>query len=470
MKNLKRLIVSTILLLIILSSVVLAATTSSENAVLEIVEDNVCTINIQDIAIFEKKIIETNLSQKELTIGLKVTNITESIINEPTEIFLVIDNSLSMKEEVSSGVTRLQTVTNSAKTLASTLIQNEYVKLGVVSFSTGSSEGTITDATLLTTPTDNASTVSNAITSIANGELGARTNIDAGITLANQNFSDNINSKYIILLTDGVPNTSLGTSFTYSGQTAINTKAKLQEISNSGVEIFSVMTGVANVEEPTTGITYKALAEEIFGTTENPTVGKFYYIPDSEIEKTVCETILSNFVDDTAKTLNNLHIYDYFPQEIIDNFDIEYVTAPNIGTISPTVDLENNYILWVIDKLEPGEVATVSYKLKLKDEIDTDILDIVLSTNKKVEITADEIKTDDGSNVISSEVTPKVKVTLEEDDDNNTIDTSITDNTIANTIIPQTGNTNTIYIFGLILIASVALIGGRLYMIHRDVK
>lgn len=468
-KNIKKISFMFIVLFVLLSTTCLAATVSSNDATLEIVENNICTINIQNIATFEKTIISSNLEKKELTLGLKVTNTTEPIFNKPSEIFLVIDNSLSMRDEVTSTANRLKLVTDSAKNLATELLKNENVKIGVVSFSTGENEGTLTDATLKTTPTAVKETVLSSITEIAEGELGPRTNIDAGITLANQNFSKDCKSKYLILLTDGVPNTAVGgPTFTYSGETATKTKAKLQSINNSNVTIFSVMTGVPNVEEPSTGITYKALAEEIFGTMQEPTVGKFYYISDSQIENTICNTILNNFTDNSKNTLTNLKIYDYFPQEIVDNFDFSYVADPTIGTISPSIDLQNNMIVWTIDKLEPGNSATVSYKLKLKDNIDTKILDVVLDTNDKVEITADEIKTDDGSNVLVSEVTPKVKVTKPKE----VPPTNETpkDNTITNTVIPQTGNTPNLFFFIAIAVTVCSFIGIRYYELNRKLK
>lgn len=459
LKNKKKFIFMFATLLILISTSCFAATTSSEKAKLEIVENNICTININDIATFEKKIISSDLQNKELTLQLKVTNIAEPILNKPTEIFFVIDNSLSMRDAVSTELSRLEVITNSAKNLASELLKNENVKIGIVSFSTGDDEGTITDATLRIKPSNNKETVLSSINSIATGELGARTNIDAGITLASQNFTEECESKYLVLLTDGVPNTALGgTTFTYSGETATKTKSKLEALEDSGVTIFSVMTGVPNIEEPSTQITYKALAEEVFGTTEEPTVGKFYYIPDSEIEKTICETILTNFTDTSNNTLTNLKIYDYFPKEIVDNFNFSYVTSPTIGSISPSIDLENNLIVWTIDKLEPGDSATVSYKLSLKDNIDTSILSVILNTNKKVDITSDEIKTDDGTNILTSNVTPKVKVTLEKD------------NTIANTTIPQTGSTSTPFIITGIAIIACGIIGIRFYLLNRDIK
>lgn len=460
LKNKKKIIFAIIAILMMVSTTCLAATTSSEKAKLEIVENNICTINIQNMANFEKKIIASDLEKKELTLQLKVSNITEPIFNKPTEIMLVIDNSLSMKDTISTNVTRLKAVTDSAKTLATELLKNENVSIGVVSFSTGDNEGTISDASLKVKPTKSTEDVLSAIAEISEGELGPRTNIDAGLTVGNQNFSANCESKYLILLTDGVPNTAVGgPTMTYSADTATKTKAKLNALNDDDVTIFSVMTGVSSTKiETSTNLTYKALAEEIFGTTENPTVGKFYYISDSEIEETICETILGNFLDTSANTLTNLKIYDYFPKEIVDNFDFSYVTSANKGTISPTIDLQNNVIIWTIDKLEPQESATVSYKLKLKDNIDTSILDVILNTNEKVEITADQVKTDDGSNVLVSKVTPKVRVTIPKDE------------TVANIVIPQTGDTSLpMIIITLILLAATA-ITIRFYIINRDIK
>lgn len=464
--NKKILFVFTVLF-ILLSTTCLAATTSSANAKLEVVENNTCTVNIQNTATYERKLVSYDLEKKELNFRLQVTNTASPIFNEPAEIFLVIDNSKSMRQNVTTSKTRLQAVTDSAKTFATELLKNENVKIGVVSFSTGdvATEGTMKDATLKTVPTANKETVLSSITAIANGELGDRTNIDAGITLANQNFSKDCKSKYLILLTDGVPNTTTnGVKFTYSGETATQTKAKLQSIAKSGVTIYSVMTGIPDTDiEPTTGKAYKALAEEIFGTTTKPTVGEFYYITDDKIESTICTTILGKFLDTSKNTLTNLNIHEFLPQEIVDNYDFSYITKPTKGTISPKINTEDNSIIWSIDKLEPKESATVSYKLKLKDNIDDKILDVVLNTNEKVEITANEIKTADGTNKLVSKVTPKVRVTMPKVE-------VPKDNTVAEEKIPQTGNTPILFFIVTITIITLVFCGVRYYIINRDVR
>ena len=462
LKSTKKIIFAIIAILLVISTTCLAATTSSEKAKLEIVENNICTIKINDFATFEKKIVDYNLEKKELTIGLSIKNTAEVVTNAPFEVVLVIDNSLSMIEnKVTTDTTRLKAVTDSAKKLTEKLFENENMKVAFVSFSTGDNEGTITDAKLRTKLTSDSRAVLSSINEIATDTTqGPRTNIDAGLQVAKTCFSETENNKYIILLTDGVPNTAVGgPTFTYSADTATKTKATLQSIDKEGINIISAMIGLNEaVVEPSTGLTYKYLAEEVFGTNEKPTVGKFYYVPDANIEKSICETIFSNIVDTTINTLTNIDIYDYFEQEIVDNFNFEYVTSPNWGKVSADIDLQNNCIVWHIDELKPQTSGSLSYKLTLKDNIDSSIINLVLNTNKKVDITANEIKTDDGSNVVSSTITPKVKVTLPQD------------TTIADKNIPQTGDTIAPMIITTIALITCIIIGIRFYLLNRDIK
>lgn len=459
MRKLKR-ISAVILLILLFCSSVFAATTSSEKAKLEIVENNICSINITDKAIFEKKVIDYDLEKKELTIGLKVSNNATKPLDNPSEIVLVIDNSSSMDRPISIGGSRMEAVANSAKLLATELLKLDTVKLSVVSFSTGDNEGTITDAELRTELTNSKDAVLNAITEVSNDAIGERTNIEAGITLASQQFSETCENKFIVLLTDGVPNISLGSNkILFSGATATNTKNALKKLDNDGIQILSMMTGVTTDIETQTGKTYKDLAEEVFGTPEEPTVGKFYYITDDKIEETVSRTILNQLVSPEDGILTDIDIYDYFPQEIINNFNFEYVTLPTLGTVSEDIDLQNNMIVWHIDSLGYGESDTLSYKLTLKDNIDEAIVGVVLNTNEKVDITTEKILDENGQKkVITSDVTPKVKVTL------------AVDTTKAPDPIPQTGSTITLtVIIGVALVACI-VIGTKLYLNNKNIK
>ncbi len=395
-------------------------TSTTGTTTLEIVEDNVCTIQVDDLARFEKKITAFNETEKSATLTLSLTNlktIEEKYMD--VEIFFVIDNSASMTTSYVGDKTRKQAVIDSANSLVDKIFaQNSNVKVGVVGFSSldsskGEIEGTINDATLRLGLTNSSSTVKSAISGLSDLDVGPRTNIDAGVTIARDNFSSEENvRRYIILLTDGVPNNDTnGNTLQYSDTVLLGTKAKLESIEASGINIISAMINLDDTQAPNTSYTYRELAEIVFGTEENPTTSTYFYIDDTEIENTIVNDIFDSLVIVTDNTLRNITITDYFPQEIIDNFNFEYVASPNIGTVSQTINTENNSITWNIELLSEGETATLSYKLTLKDDYNKDIVDVILKTNDHVDITGED---SNGPVEETSDVSPTIRVEYEE--------------------------------------------------------
>ena len=205
------------------------------NTTMELVENNVCTIDVGGYGEFTKQITEFNESEKSATLTLTMTNLKKlEESQKDAEIFFVIDNSSSMLQEYKD-TTRKQAVINSANSLVEKLFKtNPNVKIGLVGFSSldsskGETEGTINDATLRLGLSNSEADVKEAITNLSELEVGPRTNIEAGLTIAEDNFSQDENvSRYIILLTDGVPNNATdGTSMKYSGVVAQRTKTKI---------------------------------------------------------------------------------------------------------------------------------------------------------------------------------------------------------------------------------------------------
>ena len=291
---------------------------------------------------------------------------------------------------------------------------NENLKVGVVSFSTNedvSKEGTIEDANLVSDLSSNSEALISAISNIQ--YTGPRTDLESGLSLASQYFTEDVNNKYIIVLTDGVPNVALNyDGIYYSDDVIAKTKAQLQALDTAGYNVITMLTGISDADSiPATRPdekTYGDIIEEIFGTEETPTVGKFYYVQDSEIEKTITEDIYNDLLP-IEKILTDITVTDYFPQEIIDNFEFAYVSEPNIGTISTEVNTENNSITWTISELQPGETATVQYTLKLKEDFDSNIINKILDTNEKVDISYTDFNEEHVED--SSDVTPKLKLT-----------------------------------------------------------
>ena len=383
---------------------------------MEVVEEPVCTIQIGEKSKFEKKLINKDLTNKEVTLQLQVTNEEEN--SKPAgELMLVLDNSDSMNELVEpdneQSESRKDLIFESSKTLVSNLLEgNDNLQIGIVSFSSNvdsSQEGTSADANVVAALSNNATELNNAISNIeANGP---RTDLDSGITLASEQFTKNNNNKYMIVLTDGVPNIALGYNNPYYSDDVINTtKAKLQQLENEGINITTMLTGIDDEDYTPINIekTFGEIINEIFGTEENPTTGNFYYVTDDEVEETITNDIYNSLLP-VSQSYKNIVIKDYFPQEIIDNFEFAYVSDTNIGEISAEVDPTDNSITWTIPELASGQTATVQYTLKLKEDFDSSIVDKLLDTNEKVDITYKDFNNKDQSQ--TSDVTPVLRLT-----------------------------------------------------------
>lgn len=383
---------------------------SYSTVTMSVVEEPICTIELGENSKFEKRLIEKNLNNKEVTLQLQVTN-NETSLKPTGEIMLVLDNSNSMLNETSTGEIRKDLVFESAQTLVSNLLEdNTQLQIGIVSFSSSeSNEATIEDATLVSSLSNDVSKLNNAISNIEAD--GPRTDLQAGLLLASQQFSEEDNNKYMIVLTDGVPNVAIDSNNPYYSDTTITqTKEQLQTLENDGIQITTMLTGIDDESYVPNGVTksFGEIIEEIFGTPENPTVGNFYYVTDDQIETTITDNIYNDLLP-VEKTLTNIVIKDYFPEEIINNFDFAYVSDANIGEISAEVNTNDNSITWTIPELASGQTATVQYTLKLKENFDSSIVDKILDTNEKVDITYNDFDGTEQSK--TSDVTPKLRLT-----------------------------------------------------------
>ena len=448
----KKIFITLFLLIVLLANMSFA---SYSTVTMNVVEEPVCTIDIGTNSKFEKKLISKDLSNKEVTIQLQVTN--GEAINKPTgEIMLVIDNSNSMNNSTSSGKIRKELVFESAKTLVSNLLKdNDNLKIGVVSFSTNtdvSKEGTLEDAKIESTLTADSTSLINAISNTQTN--GARTDLQAGISLASEQFTKTDNNKYMIILTDGVPNVAINYDKTYYSDDVISkTKQQMIDTNTSNINIITMLTGIDDenyIPNPDNqNKSFSTIISEIFGTSTNPTAGKFYYITDDKIESTITTDIYNSLVPE-KKSLKNITVVDYFPAEIINNFDFAYVTQANIGNISEKVDTSNNSITWTIPELSNGETATVQYKLKLKESFDTSIIDKVINTNQKIDITYTDF--DGKEQAKASTISPKLKLTEPP------------------AVLPKAGVTTLLITFGIVSVGLLVFSLTKLSIINRKMK
>lgn len=444
------------LLLILISTTVFASTPVK----MEIVENNICNIKLNKNSNFEKKIVSSELDKKQVTLQLQVNNDAINKVPEG-ELMLVIDSSNSMNETINdTSTTRKDLVLNSAQKLVENLLtlNSSTLKIGVVTFSASQEAtemGTEKDAQLVSDFSNDLTTLKAKISSIEG--TGAYTDLDAGLKLAQKTFTTEKNNKYLIVLTDGVPNMNVGNSDLLKIESLEKVISTTNETLKSlkDINVISLLTGIKSEDatvrtDGTNSYTYGQVIQGVFGTPTNPTIGKFYKIDDTEIEKTITEQIYADLIP-VEQTLKDITIVDYFPQYIVDNFEMAYVKGVNNLNISSKIDKETNSITWTIPELKAGETLKVQYTLTLKDTFDEKIIDQILDTNQKVEINYKDF--DNTAKTTKSDVTPKIKLTEVKQEVPKTEPTQ--DNTKAPEELPKTGAP---MLAGFVAIASIATI------------
>lgn len=456
----KKKIALTIFLIIMMMTTSVFATAKSADVKMEVVEDNVCTIKLNEKANLEKKLVEYDLDKHQVTLQLKVNNAAEAKIPSG-EMMLVIDSSNSMDQKVDDNTTRKELVLNSANKLVESLLKANptTLKIGVVTFSTSSQKdengnliiGTEADAQKVCDFTNNVQTLKSKISAIEG--TGQYTNLDSGLKLAKSQYTSEDNNKYMIVLTDGLPNIAIGYNdlTSYKGLTDVITATKATLKSLDNVDVMTMLTGIDTEDatfrmEGENKYTYGQVIQEVFGTESKPTVGKFYKINDNQIEKTITETIYRELLP-VENALTDIVVKDYFPEYIVNNFEMTYVEGIDTSNVSAKIDTETNSITWNLAKLGANQSAMIQYRLTLKDEFDEKIIGEILDTNDSVEVTYKDF--DGSTKTEKSDVTPKIKLTK--------IEVPV-DNTVAPEPIPKAGSP--MVIVGMILVVAVAMFFG----------
>ena len=282
---------------------------------------------------------------------------------------------------------------------------------------------------------------------------GQYTNLDSGLKLAKSQYTSEDNNKYMIVLTDGLPNIAIGYNdlTSYKGLTDVITATKATLKSLDNVDVMTMLTGIDTEDatfrmEGENKYTYGQVIQEVFGTESKPTVGKFYKINDNQIEKTITETIYRELLP-VENALTDIVVKDYFPEYIVNNFEMTYVEGIDTSNVSAKIDTETNSITWNLAKLGANQSAMIQYRLTLKDEFDEKIIGEILNTNDSVEVTYKDF--DGSSKTEKSDVTPKIKLTK--------IEVPV-DNTVAPEPIPKAGSP--MVIVGMILVVAVAMFFG----------
>lgn len=425
-----------------------------------------------------KTIVDSNKDSGEVTIELKLENkpkVEEE--QNKSEVLFVIDNSPSMDFVTSTGKTRKEIVLNSASKLISSIYENyENVNVGIIEFN--GKDASKYDATLIQRATQNKEMVLSKINEQLDRKTVSGTNIEAGLLKAETSFDKDIKNKIVILLTDGIPNVDIsGNNGTddvkneINKKIALNTKNRILELKQEGIYTIAMLTGLSesdgntdkngNVFDRTNTIEEElAASEEIFGTKENPITDRYYIATNVEIDKVISEDMFEDVSTKVQNPINSVKVVDYFPKDITDNFDFSYVENPNIGTVSDTIDKENNTIEWNVGELKGNQVASLKYKLKIRDMKNTALLNKTIDTNQKVVLTYKDRDLKDYTIILSS--SPKIQLSEIKENINK-------DNTIANKIFPNTGLGAKIIIC-IIPVVLLSIIMYKKYKGYKDIK
>ena len=474
-------ILSILIVTLVFSTSVFAAEANKDDVTLSVVSREECTINFARYGVFEKKLLDIDEENKTIDITLTVKNTFdgtpsshEETVDDvlPGEVVFLIDNSLSMRtgtEYVNNApVSRLGLVLNAAKNLTNKLFTlNSDIKVGIASFSSVASPvtyGSDADARKVLDLSNNKDTVLQKIDTVSQNTDGSLTNFEAGAKVASTMFSnDTTKTKYLIVLSDAIPTLSIGREPMISPATTQATINKFAELQNSGINIVAVLSesdwydidGDPVMPSPSTynpPISYPEISEEVFGDTSNPRFGAVYYAMGSNITDSIVNKIYEKLHSTKTITVEDVETYsltdvvikDYFPQNIVDNFNFEKLSEPQIGTVSDDIDKTDRSITWNIPKLEPKQSSSFTYRLSLKDKFNSEIIDLELPTNEKVVINynedgepGDPVETTKTPSVIlKMKTTPDIPDVPDDPDDPGKPD----DPTVAPDPIPKTGS------------------------------
>lgn len=440
-KNLRKIL---LLIIFVILSMTLTISLAKTDVVIKNEKQNSTPIKQRDINL-TKEIENINKDTNEIKMKLSLDAYKDvtNTLSSSTEIVFLLDNSGSMKSNIDNQMTRKSKVIQSVKQLTTKIRENNSnVKIGIVQFSD--------DGKTLCAPTNDENKILSALSSYEKAN-GNGTNIYKGLVEANKSFSTGNKSKTLVLLTDGV--------------SSISVEETRKELQRDDIYTITVLAGLKNNSD-------SAIVQKIFGTEENPVADKFYNIEDANIANTISENIYNNIIETSKPTITNIILKDYFPDEILKNFDI---TINN--TTNGKANLKDNNIEWNIEKLVNKENATLEYTLKLKNNYDENLIDKIIDTNKEVSVSYINDESQNKENKLTNSPQIKISSTKEDDsnknnsantikDTNNTVNNNtntnrknIVDNTVTSSKkLPNAGNKGVILLVGIIMLIIVIII------------
>ena len=292
--------------------------------------------------------------------------------SKPVEVMYVIDNGTGISSVINN-------VIDTLKTNAKQLETRNNVKQGVVSTTNGETSLVPLDSANIENALNNIKTSTNSTTE---GEIFA--SLDKAVT----EFKNENATKVVILVVN-----NLGT---LSAEDVTNLKAKIANYIGQGIQIVAYNIDMADKTNFNTifeGIKAKA---DVVSTD-------LTYLNSTAVISTLLPSAKDNIVTKVS-----------FDSYITNNFDIVEVTATK-GTAS--YDANTKLVTWTAGTIESNEVVTLSYYLKIKDVVDSNVIEsLTLRTNRQIVVTqnGNEIGTYPSNERIDDQVCSPTIIILKE--------------------------------------------------------
>lgn len=473
-----------------------------------------------------KTIVDSNADKGEVTVELKLSNIKKEYkqkqVYENTEVYLLVDEEISCDNE------KLSKYINNIEKLSSKIFEtNTKTKVGIIGIKgpiqdsyidesgkrvdgdkdEATVPGRVSDSEIVVELTNNIDTIKNGLQKMNSSKTRYYKNLQSAIKLANKNYTKDTN-KILISLYDGVPQVAIGVEAQVSSgwlsgystvEEAINgkyekistyTRNEILTLKESNVSFILLRPDDTDYNETwysnSTGekvleFDGSPYIKKLYGTLDNPTYGKMYSFKENNIDTIITENIYQDVKKLIQPDISNVKIIDYFPKDIIDNFEFSYDGNPSIGSISKTIDTKNNTITWNVGTLKGNKVATLRYKLKIKDIKNAKLLNKTIATNEKVVLTYIDTSAKNYTVTLSS--SPKIQLSEIKEEATNKISTNKTtgttninanndinsvDTTTAKGILPKTGAMT--IIFAVLVIVLFSIIAYKKYNSYKDIK
>jgi len=404
-----------------------------------------------DQGYISKTIVDSNAETGEVTVELGLSNITsnteEKEIYDDTEIFIIVDENIANDTEgFNEYISYIDTL------VTKVFDKNSNTQIGVIGMKgtvsdgevdengnmvwgendEGAVQGTADNAEITVNLTKDSDNIKTGLQNMNSTKTEYRPNLQAAIKLANSSYSDNVN-KVLILLYDGVPSIAIGveSQVSYGGwlseystmEEAIigkhekivsKTKAEILTLKDHNVDFillrpedtsydekwYDLDTGEFNLDFD--GSSY---VQELYGTLENPTYGKMYSLNNDSLENIVTEYIYQDIMEEIRVDIKSAVINEYFSNDILENFDITFSDE----SIDTTKLSDSNYIVWNIGDIKGNNTVNLQYTLKIKDMKNEELLNKVISTSEKTELTY--INYLDTETTAVSTSSPKIQLT-----------------------------------------------------------